>query len=98
MTIGPFDPVHSVNHQEKKLSCHRHRAMFRVIEYNVTQNHSRSFEMTPFSRACVHPYQLSFLYERSYHQSFTQTMRRHVNRTQQTSSGAPQHGATTWRI
>ena len=40
--------------QEPQLS-QRDRAMLHVIEY-FTQGHSRSFEMTPLSRACVSPY------------------------------------------
>ena len=45
--------------QEAQLS-QRDRAMLHVIEY-FTQGHSRSFEMTPLSRACVSPYWYSIV-------------------------------------
>jgi len=45
--------------QEPQLS-QRDRAMLHVIEY-FTQGHSRSFEMTPLSRACVSPYWYSIV-------------------------------------
>jgi len=44
----------SIN-QEAQLS-QGDRATLRVIFRLVTHSHSRSFEMTPLSRACVSPY------------------------------------------
>ena len=68
VTAQPFDRhariyiIHTriwPTQQEAQLS-QRDRATLRVIEYfAVSQDHSRSFEMTLLSRACVSPYQYS---------------------------------------
>jgi len=65
VTAQPFDRhariyiIHTriwPTQQEAQLS-QRDRATLRVIEYfAVSQDHSRSFEMTLLSRACVSPY------------------------------------------
>jgi len=39
----------------KKLSCHRETAR-RFVSLNILLRHSRSFEKTLLSRACVSPY------------------------------------------
>ena len=43
------------NNNNKKLSCRRQTARH-FVSLNMSQSHSRSFEMTPLSRACVSPY------------------------------------------
>jgi len=44
----------------KKLSCRREVARC-FVSLNVLQSHSRSFEMTPLSMACVSPYYFSIV-------------------------------------
>jgi len=39
-----------------KLSCRRDRSTRRFVSLNILLSHSKSFEMTLLSRACVNPY------------------------------------------
>ena len=49
--ITDLDMVHI---QDKKLSCRRETARY-FVSLNILLRHSRSFEMTQLSRACVSP-------------------------------------------
>jgi len=55
INFAVFDQYPAICEQEAQLS-QRNRKTFRVIEYFVAQDHSRLFEITLLSRACISPY------------------------------------------